>query len=256
MTAPSTVTASTAATRVEMFGIAVDALTMEQTVDRVRTVVEAGVPKQHVVVNANKIVEICRNEPLRDIIRSCDLVNADGTSVVLASRFLRRPLPERVTGIDLFARLVAVAAAEGWRCYFLGAEPDVVAEVVDTLSTRHPTLVVAGHHHGYWQHDDDIVAAVRAARPQLLFLAIPSPRKEFWLHRHLDAMGEPFVMGVGGSYDVVAGKVKRAPVLAQRLGMEWFWRLCQEPRRLWKRYLFGNARFALLTVKEWRGARR
>jgi N-acetylglucosaminyldiphosphoundecaprenol N-acetyl-beta-D-mannosaminyltransferase len=234
---------------VELFGVPTDVLTMEETILAARGLVRRGTPHQHVVLNAAKVVALDRDPRLRAVIEKCDLVNADGASVVWASRVLGRPLPERVTGVDLFLRLVEAAAADGTSVYFLGATQEVVESVVSVFSKRFPRLKVAGYRNGYWDDDNAVIDEVRAARPDYLFLAIPSPRKEFWVNEHLKALGVPFVMGVGGSFDVVAGKVSRAPVWLQRVGMEWTWRLLQEPRRMWKRYLVGNASFIRLTVR-------
>lgn len=238
-----------------LFDVPVHALTMDETVNRARSMVREGSPHQHVVVNAAKIVELDRNPQLREIIAECDLVNADGMAVVWAARILGRPVPERVTGIDLFVRLVEAAAADGDSVYFLGAKPDVVADVARYFSGKFPTLRVAGFRDGYWEDDAEVVAAVRGACPAYLFLAVPSPRKELWLHAHLEELGVPFVMGVGGSFDVVTGRVARAAPWAQRAGLEWLWRVAQEPRRMWKRYLIGNSRFVKLTAKAWWASR-
>lgn len=236
--------------RVELFGMPVDALTMEQTVERIRALVRDGRPRQHVVINAAKVVELRRNPQLAKVITACDVVNADGISVVWASRVLGRRLPERVTGIDLMERLLAAAACDGHSVYFLGARPEVVSRVVEVVRDRHPGLRVAGFQDGYWTDDREVIEGVRRARPHYLFLAIPSPRKEFWLNQHLEDLGVPFVMGVGGSFDILAGTTRRAPSLLQRAGLEWAWRLAQEPRRMWKRYLVGNMRFIALVLQE------
>jgi N-acetylglucosaminyldiphosphoundecaprenol N-acetyl-beta-D-mannosaminyltransferase len=241
--------------RVELFGVPVDALTMTETVARCRVLARDGGPHQHVVLNAAKVVELSTNDRLRDIVRSCSVVNADGASVVWASRVLDQPVPERVAGIDLFGALVAAAEADGSSIFLLGAQARVVERVAEILRSRHPELRIAGTADGFWTSDDEIVATIRAARPDYLFLAIPSPRKEYWLSEHLDDLGVPFVMGVGGSFDVVAGVTTRAPGWMQRVGLEWFWRFAQEPRRMWKRYLVGNAKFIGLTLAEWRRRR-
>jgi N-acetylglucosaminyldiphosphoundecaprenol N-acetyl-beta-D-mannosaminyltransferase len=238
--------------RVNLFGVPVDALTMDETLDRVFDLADRHGVAQHVVLNAAKVVQMNRDEPLRRVIAGCDLVNADGSSVVWASRILGTPLPERVAGIDLFLRIVERAARTGHSVYFLGATDEVLAEVLSRFASQYPSLRIAGHRNGYWDDDAAVVASVRDAHPDLLFLAIPSPRKEFWLQEHLEQLAVPFVMGVGGSFDVVAGKVRRAPVWVQRLGCEWVYRLCQEPRRMWKRYLKGNSAFIWLTFQEWR----
>lgn len=236
--------------RAHLFGVGVDALTMEQTLDRIDKLRASDQPVQHVVLNASKVVEMTRDPELKRIISACPIVNADGMSVVVASRLLRQPLPERVAGIDLFLKLVERSAGDGARVYFLGATDEVLEKMLRRFREQYPGLQVAGYRNGYWDDDAAVVEQVRRTEPDLLFLAIPSPRKEFWLGEHLAALGVPFASGVGGSFDVVAGKVSRAPIWVQRIGCEWVYRVVQEPRRMWKRYLIGNTRFVWLTIKE------
>jgi N-acetylglucosaminyldiphosphoundecaprenol N-acetyl-beta-D-mannosaminyltransferase len=238
--------------RVRLFDVDIDALDGGETLRRAFALADRGTPSQHVVLNAAKVVQMAGDERLREIVRSCDLVNADGASIVWASRVLGRPVPERVAGIDLFAAIVERAAATGHSVYFLGATDEVLEEMIARFRSTFPALRIAGARNGYWDDDGEVIAEVRRAQPDFLFLAIPSPRKEYWLNEHLDDLGVPFVMGVGGSFDVIAGKVRRAPVWVQRVGGEWLYRLCQEPRRMWKRYLVGNVRFVALTAQEWR----
>ena len=252
MTNPTIPTADIARKRPVLFGVPVDALNMEETVARVAQLVADGTgPHQHVVLNAAKVVEMQRNPALRAIIESCSVVNADGSSIVWASKLLGSPLPGRVTGIDLFVELVAEAEASGRSIFLLGAEQWVVEAVEKNLKAKHPRLIVAGIRNGFWSDNIELVEYIRACKPDYLFLAIPSPRKEFWLNEHLEELGVPLVMGVGGSFDVVAGRTRRAPMIMQKLGMEWAWRVMQEPRRLWKRYLFGNLRFMRIVAQEY-----
>jgi len=235
-----------------VFGVPLHPLTMAETVDRVEALITAGGPHQHVVLNAAKIVQLADDPDLRRIVADCSLVNADGQSIVWAARLLGVRVPERVTGIDLMDELLARAAARGWSVYFLGAKDEVVQRLVEVERFRHPGLKVAGWRNGYWKADEeaDVVAAVAQTRPTLLFVAMPTPRKEYFLARHLDALGATFAMGVGGSFDVFAGETKRAPRWMQRSGLEWAYRLRQEPRRMFRRYLVGNSRFLLLTLAE------
>ena len=239
--------------RVRVFGLPLDALDMAQTVERVAALVADGRPHQHVVLNAAKVV-LCQDDPeIRDIVAGCDLVNADGQAVVWAARLLGHRVPERVAGIDLMEEVLARAAVEGWPVYFLGAADDVVKRVVDIEQKRHHGLVVAGFRDGFWSADeeDGVVAEIAASGAKVLLVAVPTPRKERFLAKHLDALAVPFQMGVGGSFDVVAGVVTRAPRVLQRLGLEWTWRLLHEPRRMFRRYLVGNSRFVWLTCREW-----
>ncbi|MEO7369730.1 MAG: WecB/TagA/CpsF family glycosyltransferase, partial [Ilumatobacteraceae bacterium] len=167
--------------RAHLFGVDIDAVTMDETVDMVMRCIDDGQQVQHVVLNAAKIVAMSKDAALREVIAACPIVNADGMSVVVASRLLRQPLPERVAGIDLFVRLVERAADTGHRVYFLGARDEVLDAMVRKFRTQYPTLDIAGYRNGYWTDDDEVVAEVCRSKADLLFLAIPSPRKEFWL---------------------------------------------------------------------------
>jgi N-acetylglucosaminyldiphosphoundecaprenol N-acetyl-beta-D-mannosaminyltransferase len=245
-------TASSTAHAVEVFGVTLHPFTMSATVDRVGDLLREGGHHQHVALNAAKIVALRDDPSLASIVRGCSLVSADGQAVVWAARLLGVGVPERVAGIDLMEQLLARAAKEGWSAYFLGARPEVVAAAVDEECRRHPGLRVAGHRDGYWAPHEEagVVAEVARSRADLLFVAMPTPRKERFLAEHLDDLGVSFAMGVGGSFDVVAGITSRAPRWMQRAGLEWAHRLAQEPRRMFRRYLVGNARFIAMTMRE------
>ena len=236
--------------RVFLLGCGIDALTLGETVGEVDNIVRARRPVQHCAINASKVVLMHKQPSLMAIVRSCALVNADGQSVVWASRFLGQTLPERVAGVDLFQALLRLAADRGYSVYFMGATREVLHATVARACREHPTLRVAGARDGYWtEGDHEVVQQVRDAEPAILFVAMPSPRKEYWLAEHLDRMRVPFAMGVGGSFDVYAGHVQRAPKWMQRAGLEWAFRFLQEPGRMWKRYLLGNLAFVALVLK-------
>lgn len=240
--------------RTEIMGCIVDNLTLEETLLRIDDLMQSGGTHQHVVVNADKVVKAHRDPALKEIINRADLVNVDGMPVIWASKLLGIPLKGRVTGIDLFFALVARAAEKGWGVYFLGAKEQVVQDVVKILSEKHPDLRVAGFRNGYWNADEEpgVVEGIRAARPQLLFVAISSPKKEEFLSKYQGVMGVPFSMGVGGTFDVVVGVTKRAPVWMQRTGFEWFYRFLQEPRRMFRRYFIDDMYFFRLLFAELR----
>lgn len=236
--------------RLFLLGCGIDALKFDETVAEVDRIVRARRPVQHCAINAGKVVLMHKQPRLREIVRSCALVNADGQSVVWASRFLGRPLPERVAGVDLFEALLGLAAERGYSVYFLGATREVLDATVTRACREHPTLRVCGARDGYWaEGDGEVVAGIREAGSDILFVAMPSPRKEYWLAKHLDRLEVPFAMGVGGSFDVYAGRVRRAPSWMQRAGLEWAFRFYQEPGRMWKRYLLGNLEFLMLVLK-------
>ncbi len=237
--------------RVTIGGVEVDAIDERAALDRIEEMVAERRPHLMVVVNASKLVLASEDARLREILRRADLVTADGMSVVWGAKLVGARLPGRVTGIDTMERLVARAADRGWRVFFLGAKREAVEGAVENLRRAHPALVVAGLRDGYFAGKEvEVVAEIRAARPDLLFVAMGSPAQEIFLTEHLDEMAVPFSLGVGGSFDHVAGHVRRAPVWMQRVGLEWLHRLALEPRRLWRRYLIGNARFAMLLLRE------
>jgi N-acetylglucosaminyldiphosphoundecaprenol N-acetyl-beta-D-mannosaminyltransferase len=239
---------------VTVFGVPIANLTLAETVDHVEALIRSGQPHQHVVVNVDKIVKMQRDPQLRAAVLSCELINCEGQPIVWASRLLGTPLKARVTGVDLFQALAARCAACGFRVFLLGAREEVVRRVAEVLQARHPTLVIAGWRDGYWENaaEPGVIAAVRAGRPDVLFMATPSPKKELFLGKWKHELAVPFVMGVGGSFDVVAGKVNRAPGWVQRCGMEWFYRFAQEPRRMWHRYFVEDLAFFPLLWREWR----
>ena len=234
--------------RANILGCYIDRLTMSETVRECERFILNGHRAQHVSVNAAKLVTMRGDPTLREVVESSSIVSADGQSIVWAARLLGDRLPERVAGIDLMHRLLALAEERGYRPYFLGAREPVLARAMDRLKSLYPRLEVAGCHHGYFpdSESDEICAEIRATSPDILFVAMSSPRKEVWFAEHGAKIQVPFTMGVGGSLDVVAGVTRRAPRWMQRAGMEWLFRLVQEPGRLGWRYLNTNTRFLVL----------
>jgi N-acetylglucosaminyldiphosphoundecaprenol N-acetyl-beta-D-mannosaminyltransferase len=244
--------------RVEVLGVPIDALDMRTTVARCLELVESGTPSRHVSVNAAKLASSSRDENLAGFIRGSDVISADGQSVVWAARLLGRPVPERVAGIDLMHELIEAAQRRGLSVYLLGARPEVLGRAVARLRELYPRLRLAGWRDGYFspEEEESVVEGIRAARPDLLFVAMSSPLKEAWLDRNLDRSRVRFAMGVGGALDVLAGERSRAPAWMQRAGLEWLHRMGQEPGRMWRRYLLGNVRFAWLVLRERLGVTR
>jgi N-acetylglucosaminyldiphosphoundecaprenol N-acetyl-beta-D-mannosaminyltransferase len=238
---------------ITMMGCRIDNLSMEETLGRIEEFIRSGKPHQHVVVNVDKLVKASRDAELRRIINACALVNVDGMPVVWASRLLGKPLKERVAGVDLFEALMRRSSERGWRVFLLGARSEVVAAVADSFQRRYPALVIAGWRDGYWQGEEQeaqVAEQVRASGADLLFVAIGSPKKEQFLGRWQASMRIPFAMGVGGSFDVAIGRLKRAPRWMQRAGLEWLYRFLQEPRRMFRRYFIEDMAFVWLLLKE------
>ena len=237
---------------ISLLGAVMHPWSMEQTIGEISRRINSGEFTQHVVVNVAKVVNMRDNRDLREAVLGCDIVNIDGMGVVWGARMLGFDVPERVAGIDLFFRLLAVSQEDHHSVFFLGAEKHVVDQVVSLMRTSYPSLRVAGWHHGYF--GDDEVAVVREianSAADLLFVAISSPKKEQFIHRWRDQLGVKFAMGVGGTFDIVAGKTRRAPSWMQRSGFEWVYRVIQEPGRMWKRYLVTNTVFAWILLVAW-----
>ena len=235
-----------------MFGIPILAATLEQALGRVESAVIHNEEIKIGVVNAAKVVNMRHDGELREAVLESDVVYADGVSVVWASRILGKPLPERVAGIDLMLGILEKGQRFGWRVYCLGATQDVLNVVREKFRANYPGIELVGTQHGYFSVAEEaaVATAIRDARPQILFVAITSPKKEQFMARWGEYMQVLVVHGVGGSFDVVAGLVKRAPARWQRAGLEWLYRTLQEPRRLWKRYLVTNTVFIGLVMKE------
>ena len=244
--------------RINILGVPIDNLTVEESLQRIEEFIRSRRVHQHVVVNVDKIVKAHRDPRLRDIIAACDLINVDGQPIVWMSRWLGQPLKERVNGTDLMMALIERSAEKGYRPFFLGAKQEVVTKLVQVLEARHPRLRVAGYHDGYWSAAEEpaVVEEIRRSQADILFVAISSPKKEIFLGRWKAELGVPFMMGVGGSFDVAAGFVPRAPRWMQKAGLEWFFRLLQEPSRMWRRYLLDSLAIFPLFWKEWWRRRR
>lgn len=216
-----------------LFGVSFHALSFDQALAAVDAFIRRGTPHLVVTPDTTALMRSRHDPELQQCYRQADLVTPDGTGIVWATRWLGAPLPERVTGIDLMQALCRQAALRGQRVFLLGAAPGVAAQAAHHLKRSCPNLNVVGVHHGYFAGKDaSVIDAVRAARPDLLFVGLGVPLQERWLARHKHTLGVPVMMGVGGSLDVIAGRLPRAPHWVRRAGLEWAFRLGLEPHRL------------------------
>jgi N-acetylglucosaminyldiphosphoundecaprenol N-acetyl-beta-D-mannosaminyltransferase len=241
-----------ASTRVHVLGCPIDAVTLDEAVFRADEAIASRRPCQHVAINAAKLVRFQDEPELRDAVVGCDLITADGQAVVWAGRFLGQRLPGRVAGIDLMEAILRAASRRGYRVFLLGARPGVLEAAAEEMERRFEGVVIVGQQHGYFRSEelDGIVGRIAAAAPDILFVALQTPRKEIFLARHRNRLAVPFTMGVGGAFDVLAGRRRRAPGWVRRIGLEWLYRLLQEPHRLAGRYIIGNTRFTWLVLRE------
>lgn len=236
---------------INFLGIRVDSLTLKETVNSAIELIDIGGTHQHVVINAAKLVASVEDASLRNTINSCSIVTADGQSIVWASRFLGQPLPERVTGIDFMYAMVQAAVEKSYGIYLLGSTNEVLQSVVTQFEARGARIV--GSSDGFWRgtrSDEELVKEIAESQAHILFVALPSPMKEQFLAHNLSHLNVNLLVGVGGSFDVVAGKTRRAPLWAQRAGFEWLFRMIQEPRRMMKRYLVGNTKFVMYVLRQ------
>lgn len=225
--------------------VRIDRVTLDAVCEQIDSFVRAGKPHQIVTINMDFLRLARADRTFREALNAADLAVPDGVPVLWAARLLGQPAGERVTGVDIVERGAMLAAARGYRVFLLGAEPGVAEAAAAELVRRNPGLIIAGVYAppmGPFSEEEDarMVALVRAAQPDLLFVAFGAPRQEVWLHRHRHDLGVPVMVGVGGTFNFLAGRVPRAPRWMQRSGLEWLYRLRQEPRRLWRRYLLGD----------------
>jgi len=237
--------------RASFLGCPIDILSMAETIEVACAAMRKRQRVQHVALNVAKFVNMRFDPVLATDVASSDIVGVDGMGIVWAGRVLGLPINSRVTGVDLLNELLAACAKEGFKPYFLGATPEVLHHAVQYSHKMYPSLVFAGFRDGYFskEQEADIVREICSSGADCLFIGMPTPRKERFLAAHRDELGVPFIMGVGGSFDILGGTVKRAPASLQRFGLEWLYRIYQEPRRMWWRYAKTNTVFAGILMK-------
>ena len=239
--------------KIDLLGIPVDSLTMAETIDRIDKAIKENKRIRQVSINAGKMVLIHEDKELYNSVVSCDIISPDGQSIIWAGHFLGKHLPGRVAGCDLMQELVKLAYKNKYKCFFFGATEVVIKKVVDLYNHQYGPDIIAGYRNGYFTKTEGplIARQIVDSGAQLLFVAIVSPIKENFLCEHAEILKKVnFTMGVGGSFDIIAGVTKRAPKWMQNMGMEWFYRFLQEPRRMWFRYLVGNSKFIYLVIRE------
>lgn len=223
--------------RIELFGFGVDAVTTEQALEWVAEQATGPGRGRVLTLNATGMMIAEQDEFLGRYAEHAELVVADGQPLVWASPLFGTRLPERVAGIDLVDRMATLAAERGWPVFLLGAEEDTIAEAARELERRHAGLKVAGHHHGFLGDAADVVAEkIAESGASILFVGMGMPRQEQFIDSQWERLGVDVAIGVGGTFEVITGHLRRAPVIVQRLGLEWAFRMIQEPRRLAGRY--------------------
>lgn len=221
-------------TKVTVLDVSIDAVTMSEAVTKLEHFIAEKKPHLIATANAEMVMMAQEDQELADILASCHLVVPDGAGVVWAARYQGYTIPERVAGYDLAQNLLAQAAKKGYRVFMFGTKPEIIEKAENAALSRFPGLVIAGTRHGFFTKNDEaeIIATINAAKPDILLAALGIPKQEKWLASNLDNLQVPVCMGVGGTFDVMAGAVKRAPLWMQRTGLEWSFRLIRQPQRL------------------------
>lgn len=237
--------------RISFLETPIDLLSFDATVEQAMRAMRDRRPLRHVALNVAKLVKMRSDPELRQDVAESDIVGIDGMGIVYGLKLFGEPGATRVSGCDLMMALLERCAREGFRPYILGARRDVLERAAAEAQSRWPGLEFAGLRDGYFKAEDEpkIVADIAASKADCLFVAMPTPRKERFLHKYAAALGVPFIMGVGGSVDVLAGHISRAPAWMQASGLEWFHRLSQEPRKMLWRYTSTNTAFAGLMLR-------
>lgn len=239
--------------KVNILDTLIDNISFNETINIIHKGIINNESIQLTDVNAGKIIQIKSDETLEKSVAISDLINADGQSLVWASKILGKPLKERVAGIDLMDNLVKLAHENQYKIFLFGAKEEVVKKVVEIYSKIYSKNLIAGYRNGYFNKNEEasIAKEITDSGAQMLFVAITSPFQENFMFNNKEILKSVnFKMGVGGSFDVISGMTKRAPLWMQKNGLEWFYRFLQEPKRMWKRYLVGNSKFIYLVFKQ------
>lgn len=243
--------------RINISGVQIDPYSFDEVVERIVEHTVLGGSSEYVVTpNAQHIVTLQKDQYFREIYQKAFLVVPDGVSLLWAAKFLKTPLNGRVNGTDLFEKLSSVASEKKLKLFFLGGRPGAAQKAQETLQARHPNLKIVGTHcppYGFESKPAELAlinAKIKAADPHILFVGLGAPKQEYWIYANYQELGVPISVGIGVSFEMVADMVTRAPVWMQKWGLEWFFRLLVEPRRLWQRYIIGNPLFILLVLKQ------
>ena len=244
--------------RISLFGITIDNVTMEQALERIRRLLEDGKGRHYVVTpNVDHVVRLYKDAAFRQVYAGAALVIPDGMPLIWASRPLGRPLRARVTGADLLPSVCALAAKTGKTVFLFGAPPGVAERAARNLQARYPGLKIAGTYSppmGFERHSTEnriAIAHINRAQPDILAIGLGAPKQELWIAQHHKLLNFGVALCIGAAIDFAAGALERAPQWMQDSGFEWLWRLIQDPKRLWKRYLVDDMAFARIVAREW-----
>jgi len=242
--------------KVNILGLEIDSLSMHETIEKIGQLIEKNRSALILTPNVQRLIYGIRDKQTEKIYKKADMLIPDGMPLIWASKLLGIPLKEKVSGSDLLPLFCQTALKQGHKMFFLGADPGVAEDAKNTLTDKNPGLQIVGTYsppYGFEKEDTEIrkiIEMIKEKKPHVLFVGLGFPKEERFLWKYKDELQVPVSIGIGATFDFITGKQKRAPKWMQNCGLEWFYRLCHDPRRLWKRYLIGNTLFIFLIFKE------
>lgn len=238
--------------RISILGCPIDNVSLNEAIGIIEEFITSKTINKCIAINADKIIKFKKDPVFKKFLLSGDLNITDGQSIVWTGKLFGVKIKERFGGLDIIEKLIPIASYKGYSVYFLGGHNNVINELVKFFKNKFAELNIVGFRNGYWSLSEEweVVQDIKSKSPDILFIAISSPKREIFIEKYKNEINASFVMGVGGAFDVLVGEKKRAPQWVQKIGFEWLFRLLQEPRRLWKRYLIGNTYFVLLVLLE------
>jgi len=241
---------------INVIDVKINNVSMKETLEAIEVFIKERRPSYIVTPNTDHIVKLHRDPEFRKVYDGAALVCADGAPVLWAAKFLGKPLKEKVSGSDILPRLCEIAQKKGYKIFFLGGKPGSALKAAEVLKEKHPNLQVVGVYcpsFGFEFDDNEnrrIVDMIKSSRPDMLLVGLGAPKQEKWIYKHYKELDVPVSIGIGGTFEFIAGMIRRAPKWMQRVGLEWLWRLTMEPKRLWKRYLVEDLEFFWLVMKQ------
>ena len=237
---------------IKLFNININLLSKKAFLDIIEKNIITGKKTIQNGVNASSINDSLKNKKLRDAYNNSDLINIDGMSMVWAARFLGYSVPERVACPDLALDVLKLAERKGFKVFLFGATEDNLILMMNNLKKSYPNLVISGFRNGYFSDNEEseIIEMINDSNSDILLLGLPSPKKELFIEQFKNDLNVKYTLGVGGFFDILAGKIRRAPLWMQKNGIEWLYRFFQEPKRMFSRYTIGNAKFMRSVIIE------
>jgi len=242
--------------QVNICSIRIDNLTMRNALKKIDYLILRKTPSYVVTPNVDHIINLGKDLEFQEIYQEADMVLADGMPLLWAAKFLGTPLREKISGSDIFPELCKIAAGKGYKLFFMGGRPGAASKTSEVLKIKYPNMQIVGIYSPPFGFENNkaennkIIKMIRDSKPDILFVGLGAPKQEKWIYRYKNEYLVPVSIGIGASFDFAAGIIRRAPLWMQKVGLEWFWRLLMEPRRLWRRYLIDDMQFFWLVVKQ------